>query len=87
MANCRLTADAYGSLLWLSRQTRPMWGGLYQDGLSTDAEIARWMSDGIVAAVRHPHRVGRLEFDGGFVITPEGRGLLDALSTEEGGEG
>lgn len=83
----KLSNEERRALLWLSRQTRPMWGGIYdrrgQSGHAIDHEIERWIRDGLILGVPYPHKVGKSEFSGGYIITPAGRAALGASHDED----
>lgn len=72
----RLTKAQLGSLKWLSRQSEPMWGGVYERGGQGDTDIARLEALGLIKGVEHTHKIGKHDFGGGYVITDAGREVL-----------
>jgi hypothetical protein len=79
----KLTREQYRSLLWLSKQDRPMWGGIYDNG--RDPDVALMLGLGLIEAVPHRHTVGKAEFSGGYRITDAGRlALFDSKENDRG---
>ena len=71
----RLTGSEISQLRMLAYSRTPMWGGVYESG-NYDDEIRRWLALGLISEVQKPYVLGRKEYQGGFVITPEGRAAL-----------
>ena len=59
-------------LEWLGRQTKPVWGGHLERGEPiTDANMQRWLDQGIIKAVETPSK--------GYVLTDIGRTYLRTI--------
>lgn len=70
-----LSADEHRSLLWLSRQNRLMWGGIFDRG-GGDAVVARLLAFGYIEGIAKEVHVGKAVFRGGYQITDAGRAKL-----------
>lgn len=80
----KLMREDQRALLWLSKQKRPMWGGIYTHGNNGDCVVTALEERGLIEGVAYPHTVGKAMFTGGYRITPAGRA---ALSQTTGGKG
>lgn len=78
----KLTVLELQSLLWLSRQTELMWGGVYErNGFGSVA--ARLNALGLIEGVEQEIRVGKAKFSGGYRITPAGRAALGETNAQD----
>lgn len=68
-----MTIEARRALLWLSKQRRPMWGGVYDRRAHGDTEVMYLLKRGYVEGVAEPYTAGRTTFSGGYRITETGR--------------
>lgn len=75
----KLSTEQRRSLLWLSKQTGLMWGGIYDRG-GNDGDVARLLSLGLIEGVAKELHVGKAVFTGGYRITAAGRAALGDAS-------
>lgn len=75
-----LTRDHYQALRWAEKQTELVWCGVYEGG--GDDVVAALEAAGYIERVAEPVRAGRLNFSGGYRITPAGRAALEKETRE-----
>ncbi len=80
----KLTEGEYRALLWLSRQTQLMWGGVYDRQANGDSEVSHLLANGLIEGVAKEIRVGKSVFGGGYRITERGRLALKNQESDRG---
>jgi len=70
-----LTTEHWQALSFVSKAKKLVWCGVFDNG--GDDVIAELAASGLIEGVKQHIRIGRMNYSGGYRITPAGRNALD----------